>query len=79
MEKAVSETIAPILAILAGCMWGSVGFFVRYLSALNISNMTIVECRMGGALIMMVIFLVIYDRKLLKIKLKDYWCFIEQA
>lgn len=76
MAKAGLKTIAPVLAILAGCLWGSVGFFVRSLSALKISNMTIVACRMGGAVIMMVIFLTIYDKKLLKIKLKDAWCFI---
>jgi drug/metabolite transporter (DMT)-like permease len=79
-EKAMRKTgftsIAPILAVLAGCMWGSVGFFVRNLSDLNIDNMTIVGCRMAGALVIMVIFLLIYDKKLLKIKLKDSWCFI---
>jgi drug/metabolite transporter, DME family len=76
MEKPILRRIAPLLAILAGCMWGSVGFFVRYLSELNLSTMTIVESRMGGAMIMMVIGLAIYDRNLLKIKLKDSWCFI---
>lgn len=76
MGKSSFTSIAPILAILAGCMWGSVGFFVRRLSALNIDNMTIVGCRMAGALVIMVIFLLIYDKKLLKINLKDSWCFI---
>ncbi|KMT22566.1 transporter [Clostridium cylindrosporum DSM 605] len=70
------KRVAPFLAILAGCMWGSVGFFVRHLSTLNLSNMTIVESRMGGAAIMLVVGLLIYDRNLLKIKLKDSWCFI---
>lgn len=43
MGKAVFKIIAPILVILAGCMWGSVGFFVRNLSVLNINNTTIVN------------------------------------
>ncbi len=76
MEKTALKTVAPVLAILAGCMWGSVGFFVRSLGALGFSNMTIVECRLGGAAIMMGIFLLLYDKKLLKIKPKDSWCFI---
>lgn len=38
--------------------------------------MTIMECRMGGAAIMMLIFLTIYDKNLLHIKLKDAWCFV---
>ncbi|MGI6684472.1 MAG: DMT family transporter [Bacillota bacterium] len=76
MEKAVLKSLAPFLVILAGCMWGSLGYFVRYLSAINLSNMTIVECRMGGAMIIMVIGLMVYDRNILKIKLKDIWCFI---
>jgi len=76
MGKPVKKPIAPFLAILAGFLWGTIGFFVRYLTSLGLSNMTIVACRMAGAVLMMAVCLIIYDRRLLKIRIKDLWCFI---
>lgn len=68
--------IAPIMAILAGLLWGSVGYFVRELSVMNLSNITIVTCRMAGATLIMLVFMLVYDKKLLIIELKDIWYFI---
>ena len=76
MKKSILLMISPILAIIAGCMWGSAGFFVRYLSSLGLNNMTILECRVGGAMIIILIGILIYDKSLLKIRLKDSWCFL---
>lgn len=76
MNHSTLLRIAPIMAILAGLLWGSVGYFVRELGVMDLSNMTIVTCRMAGAMIMMLIFLLIYDKNLLKIKFKDIWYFI---
>lgn len=76
METSTFKKMAPLIVIIAGCMWGSVGFFVRYLTDLNLDSMTIMECRIGVSMIIMVIGVVIYDRNLLRIKLKDSWCFI---
>jgi DME family drug/metabolite transporter len=67
---------APLLVILSGCMWGVVGTFVRIMSAMGLDAMTIVECRLLGAMIMLVAGLLIYDKSLLKIKVKDIWIFI---
>lgn len=64
------------MAVLAGFLWGSVGVFVRELNAMDINNITIVTCRMAGAMVLMLIFLLIYDKNLLKIKLKDIGYFI---
>ncbi|MDD4236935.1 MAG: EamA family transporter [Desulfotomaculaceae bacterium] len=67
---------APFLVILAGCMWGAIGTFVRIMSAMGLDSTTIVECRIFGAMLMLVAGLLIYDKRLLKIKIKDIWIFI---
>ncbi|MDD2554006.1 MAG: DMT family transporter [Desulfotomaculaceae bacterium] len=63
------------MAILAGCMWGVIGTFVRIMSAMGLDSTTIVECRIFGAMLMLVAGLLIYDQRLLKIKVKDIWIF----
>lgn len=76
MGKSMLRKIAPMMAVFAGLLWGALGYFVRELTAMGVSNMTIVACRMGGAMVMMAIFLWFYDKELLKINIKDIWLFI---
>ncbi len=68
--------LASIMVLIAGCLWGSMGIFVRYLTAYGLNSMDIVAVRVFGATIIMGVFLLIYNRKLFVIKLKDVWCFI---
>ena len=37
--------LAPFYIILAGCLWGSMGLFVRRLGAMGLDSMEIVELR----------------------------------
>ena len=62
--------------LLAGTCWGSIGIFVRRFNSLNLVSMDIVAVRSVFTVIFMAIFLAIYDRKLLKIRFRDIWCFI---
>ena len=62
--------------LLAGTCWGSIGIFVRRFNALNLVSMDIVAVRSVFTVIFMAIFLAVYDRKLLKIRFRDIWCFI---
>lgn len=39
------KRFAPLLIILAGCLWGTMGLFVRHLNALGLNSMEIVEIR----------------------------------
>ena len=70
------KKLAPIFILLAGALWGSMGIFVRRYNAHDMSSMEIVALRAVVTVVMMFVFLMIYNRKLLKIKLKDIWCFI---
>jgi len=67
--------VSILLILIAGILWGCIGLFVRTLNSWGISSMEIVELRAFVTLIAMLIVLLIYDRKMLRIKLKDIWCF----
>lgn len=76
-NKQLSKTSIAILAILlAACMWGSVGIFIRYLTDLEYSPLTIVFARMSISFVITFVVILIIKRDLLRIKLKDLWCFI---
>lgn len=69
----MKSTFASALAILAGTLFGAAGVFVRPLTAGGLDNITIVFMRTFFAVIMLFIYILITDRTLLKIKLKDFW------
>ena len=62
--------------ILSGILWGSTGLFVRTLSDMGMNSFTIMFSRVFLATIMMLVALLIYDRSLLKIRLRDLWVFL---
>ena len=65
-----------IFPILSGIMWGSTGIFVRGLSDLGLNNNTIISSRILLAVLILGIGILLYDKSLLKIKIKDLWMFI---
>ncbi len=70
------KKLAPFLILLAGILWGIIGFFVRKLNYLGFGPFDIVFIRAITTMSLLLIFLLIYNNKMLKIKLKDIWCFI---
>lgn len=68
-----------ILAVIAGAFWGSVGPFVRYMSGLGISSLTILASRVLVAALLLGLGMLIVNRSWLKIKLKDLWIFLVAA
>lgn len=66
---------APLLVIAAGLCWGCIGIFVRRLNALGLESMGVVALRAVFTAVIMLVGVLIYDRKLLKVKLRDLWCF----
>ncbi len=65
-----------LMPIISGAMWGSAGIFVRKLTELGMNSYTVVSVRVVLAVLILAIWLGIYDRNLLKIKLKDLWVFV---
>ena len=68
--------IGPVLIILAGCFWGSMGIFVRRLNAFGFSSIQIVSIRVTLAAAVFCLLLFIKDRSGFKISLKDLPLFL---
>ncbi|MGC4017905.1 MAG: DMT family transporter [Muricomes sp.] len=64
------------LPILAGALWGSVGIYVRKLYSYNMDDYTVLSSRVLVAAVLLFFVILIYNKSLLKIKLKDLWVFI---
>lgn len=65
-----------LMPIVSGAMWGSAGIFVRKITELGMNSYTVVSVRVVLAVIILAVWLGIYDKNLLKIKLKDLWIFV---
>lgn len=72
----IMKRFALIFAIIAGIMWGSTGPFVRVLTAGGLSNATIFFARVLIATIILFVGIMIFDRSLFRIRLKDIWIFL---
>ena len=70
------KKIAVLFPIISGGLWGSAGIFIRKLSDFGLNSYTIITSRVLIALIILFIGILILDKSLLKIKLKDAWVFM---
>ena len=70
------KKVILILPIIAGIMFGGSGIFVRSLTETGMNNQTILFLRAIFAMIEILIFILIYNRKLLKIKIKHIPIFL---
>ena len=66
-----SNKLVPLLPIIAGIMWGSVGVFVRFLTAGGLDNGTIVCTRMLVSAIVLGSFMLLKDPSLFKVPKKS--------
>lgn len=66
----------PLLIILAGCFWGSMGIFVRRLDSFGFTPAQIVSLRVTLAALIFCLILLIKDRKGFRISLRDIPLFL---
>ena len=71
-----TKTSSVILVLASGCMWGCMGLLVRPLNEIGLVTMDICFLRGFVTFAVMLLGLLLFDRKALKIKVKDIWCFI---
>ena len=76
LELKMIQKAAPVFVTGAAILWGILVIFIKNLSVAGLSSMEIVTLRVYGAALLLVIGLLLYNKKLLKIKLKDAWCFV---
>lgn len=65
-----------LFVILAGFFWGSMSIFVRALSEYGFNSLQITMMRFLVGVLFLGLFVLIYDRKLFKVKLKDIPFFV---
>lgn len=66
-----AKKYAPFLIILAACLWGTMGLFVRRLNTMGLNAMEIVEIRSIIAALILLPGTGLKDRKLLKLQPKN--------
>lgn len=73
MNKKLTGTI---YILIAASLWGSMGIFSRYLNAAGLGAFEVTQVRVTVGLIFVGTYLLLFNRPLLKIKLRDLWCFL---
>lgn len=74
MDKRKILSISCILA--AGILWGCMGILVRTMKTCGIEAMEVVAFRAIITALCMLIGMLIFNRKGLKVRFKDLWCFV---
>ncbi|MBE5868367.1 MAG: EamA family transporter [Lachnospiraceae bacterium] len=67
---------AYISVIMAAVFWGTMGLFGRYMNAMGLNQIQVAMLRVFVAAVVMAFVLLIKDKKLFKVRLKDIWCFV---
>ncbi len=62
--------------LLSGILWGTIAIYIKRLDQYDLRAMDIVAIRAVFTSVIMFVGLLFYDRSLLKIRLKDIWCFL---
>ena len=71
----VVKRLAPFLVMLAGCLWATLGLFVRHFNDVGLTSMEILEARNILSAAALFLFLGLFRRELLRVRAKDLWCF----
>ena len=71
----MKQSKSAACVLLAGTLWGSMGLFVRKLNAVGLYALDIVQLRIAISLILVGLYLLIFARDNLRVRLRDLWCF----
>ncbi len=70
-------SVTSILCVLAaGMLWGCMGILVRSMKASGFNSMEVTAFRSFVTAIIMLIGMLVFNRRALIIKIRDVWCFI---
>jgi DME family drug/metabolite transporter len=74
--KEKPKPIFYICIVAAAILWGTIGIFFQLLSGFQFSRMEIVFIRTAIAAVLLLLYLLVFDRSKLKIRLRDIWMFL---
>lgn len=72
----LKNTKGIIYVLLSGFLWGLMSIFVNKLKSIGLESMNIITVRVWISSVAILIMMLFKDKKSLKIRLKDMWCFI---
>ena len=75
----MKQSKSALCVLLAGTLWGSMGLFVRKLNAVGLYALDIVQLRIAISLVLVGLYLLIFARDKLHVRLRDLWCFAGTA
>jgi len=70
------KKISLLLVFCAGILWGSMGLFVRTLTEAGFTSMQISFLRAVLTTVLFAVAMLLFDRSLFRVRLKDLWCFL---
>lgn len=70
------KSLSPIFVIMAGACWGIIGIFSKQLAEMGFSPIQTVFTRFGIASVLIWLYILIFDRKKMKIRFRDIWMFL---
>lgn len=70
------KTKSCLFIILAAALWGGIGVFFKILNAQGFDQMQVVAIRVATAAIALTLYILVKDRSLLRVRLRDCWCFV---
>lgn len=71
----MKQSKSALCVLLAGTLWGSMGLFVRKLNAVGLYALDIVQLRIAISLVLVGLYLLIFARDKLRVRLRDLWYF----
>lgn len=71
----MKQSKSALCVLLAGTLWGSMGLFVRKLNAVGLYALDIVQLRIAISLVLVGLYLLIFARDKLRVRLRDLWWF----
>ncbi len=72
----MKEKLKYLYVFAAGCFWGIISLFLKPLLNMGFTQVQTVTLRCLVAAFILGIIMLVTDKKLFKIKLKDLWCFL---
>ncbi len=72
----MKEKMKYLYVFVAGCLWGIISLFLKPLLQMGFTQVQTITLRCLVAAFILGIIMLVTDKKLFKIKLRDIWCFL---
>jgi len=67
---------ASAAVVLAAALWGLMGLFVRRFTSAGLGSLETTQLRVTVGLVLVGLYLLLFHREKLRIRLRDLWCFL---